>query len=63
MPTIETVEPMDKSMLPIVMTSVPPRASAVRTAACWRTLVANTMIRMASAISGRASASIAGGYR
>ena len=61
MPTIETVESMDRSMLPVVMTNVSPSARTVRTAACCRTLVAlrsekklplsreNTMIRMTSA--------------
>ena len=64
MPTIETVESMDRSMLPVVMTNVSPSARTVRTAAYCRTLVAlrsekklplsreNTMIRMTSATRG-----------
>ena len=40
MPTIETVESMDRSMLPVVMTNVSPSARTVRTAAYCRTLVA-----------------------
>src|ERR1700722_6132825 len=40
MPTIETVEPIERSMLPIVMTNVSPSARTVRTAACCRTFVA-----------------------
>jgi hypothetical protein len=63
MPTIETVEPIDRSMLPIVMTNVSPSARTVRTAACCRTFVAlpsekkwllraEKMMRTTSAITG-----------
>ena len=63
-PTMETVEPIDRSMLPMTMTNVSPSASTVRTAACCRMFVAfrsekklpfrseKTMVRMMSASTG-----------
>lgn len=64
MPTIEMVEPIERSMLPIMMTNVSPSARTVRTAACCKTFVAlpsekkwllraeKMMMRTTSAITG-----------